>query len=473
MAKKWTIMFYMASSGDVKDAVAETLLRIKQVGSTNYFDVFAQIDSSEPGVTTKRYHLQRLSEAFWTAKGLHELEPDIIGKPVEALLGQSPELFEGLSSSDPDVENRPMLPPLLKSPLAAIDAGGGIDLATFLENILLSPNPRRALQRKLWQKRIWERLAEKPDRLQTIILNSALVDDAPHEQVGANAGRPEVLKDFIESEIGKAEHTMVILWGHGDGFSIAGEATLRDRLRPEELAKALDVQPRVDITGFNSCLMSMIEVYHALSGVGRFGVGSEGFTPDTSWPYDRILGFLDQKHGQVEPDDLARYIVETHVRPPSGHTDSEDPGIDLSACDVLQSQHVAEALGRLVELLLQVIEETDQRDAIIASRLDAQTYQSDYVDLYHFCELLSKNSSQSVVREACYSVMGSITNCGHPMVIRCEHAGDSVRNSYGVSIYFPSGELSPRYRSLNIKEVDWKKFLKAFLKAVEDLSEGL
>jgi Clostripain family len=477
MAKEWTIMVYMASSANIRGAALESLLRIKEVGSTKHFDVFAQVDSSERGVVTKRYHLQHLKgneveEAQATLKALHELQPGTMQATLRGLIEENPALFEEPSERG------------LGTIQTSVKVAEGTDLAKFIGRIPRSDKVKRELENELRKKGVLQKIAKNPDLLldllEIMVLESALVDDQPelvHDKperlVGVSAGDPEVLRDFIQWGIdkGEARYNMVILWGHGDGFSIAGAATLRDLLRPEELAQAFRTRPRVDIVGFNSCMMGMLEVYHELRGVVKIGVASEGFAPETSWPYDRILGFLEKK-GNVAPEDLARKIVQEYLKPPNGHryTDRE---VDLAVCDLSRSRGVADALRGLVNILLQADQDIQLTDAIIASRLDVQTYQSDYVDLYHFCELLSKNCDQWEVREACSNVMGSIKDGGSPMVMKCGHAGDGVKNSFGVSIYFPSGEVSRRYRSLKIEGIGWEKFLKVYLHSIEDLSKSL
>ena len=112
----------------------------------------------------------------------------------------------------------------------------------------------------------------------------------------------------------------------------------RSLLRPEDLHIAFDVDQKVDIVGFNSCLMGMIEVFHRLSGKVDYGISSEGYTPATSWPYDKILSFLQNSNAEVPPEKLAKRIVDEYWLLYDGSEVSKEEGIDLSACDIQKSE---------------------------------------------------------------------------------------------------------------------------------------
>jgi hypothetical protein len=101
-----------------------------------------------------------------------------------------------------------------------------------------------------------------------------------------NTGNPDVLKKFIEESAKNypSEKLMVVIWSHGTGsddlniykegkreryfvltpeienISIAFDDSAKDFLDNIELQKALDVNIKIDILGFDDCLMSIFEV---------------------------------------------------------------------------------------------------------------------------------------------------------------------------------------------------------------------
>jgi len=55
--KRWSVMVYLAGGRDVSQEDRESLLKMKQVGSTDNIHVIAQFDSGSEGTFTKRYYL--------------------------------------------------------------------------------------------------------------------------------------------------------------------------------------------------------------------------------------------------------------------------------------------------------------------------------------------------------------------------------------------------------------------------------
>jgi hypothetical protein len=138
---------------------------------------------------------------------------------------------------------------------------------------------------------------------------------------------------------------MVILWGHGNGLSVAWDypsspfADPGDSLTAQEMLlafrndkreyekdsdafrkeqwdspkEAAAYKPGIDIIGFNSCSLGTIEVYRQLLDLARLGIASEGFTPKTSWPYHKILKSLDENPAW-EPEEFAGEIVDAHIK---------------------------------------------------------------------------------------------------------------------------------------------------------------
>src|SRR5262249_29879623 len=61
--KKWSVMVYMAGGKNLSDEARDSLMQMKQVGSTEHVHVIAQFDSGSEGKATKRYYLTPMDEA--------------------------------------------------------------------------------------------------------------------------------------------------------------------------------------------------------------------------------------------------------------------------------------------------------------------------------------------------------------------------------------------------------------------------
>jgi hypothetical protein len=340
--KQWSIMVYLAGANDISDEARESLLQMKQVGSTEHIHVIAQFDSGSEGAFTKRYYLS----PFRNAMG------------IETLLRQA--------SAEIPATTQPY------------DSTASMNYCHRLKAVL-TPSQLKRLE-TLQMAEMVDLLRHSPNRFKRFVLDCILDEDVyprPSGNLGeTNAGDPDVLVKFIQWAKVRypANHYMVILWGHGSGLSVAWDYPSspligsQDALTIKELKeafskveaaylneeheylkdeaqqkagggqgeaerlpkKAEEYKLGIDIVGFNSCSLGTIEVCCELSGLNKlnrpsdlvkFVVASEGFTPKTSWPYDKILKALDEaleetpdgKRVDYRPQDFANKIVEEYI----------------------------------------------------------------------------------------------------------------------------------------------------------------
>ena len=304
--KNWSIMVFLAGGKDISEEARESMLRMKQVGSTDNIHVVAQFDSGGEGTSTKRYYLSPFDDALW----------------IETLLTQASAEVSATGSS----------------------AAGKYYCQLLREALLpkdLSGDLRARLGAKLQLETMIELLKYSTGQFKRLVLNCVLDRDICPGSEGSlgntNAGDPKVLVEFVRWAKNKyyADHHMVIFWGHGNGLSVAWDYPASPFLDPkeglalsgvsEELKKMRGNGYKVDIAGFNSCSLGTIEVYHQLKGLVRYGIASEGFTPKTSWPYDKILKALDEElkkqkkqkpkdqAADVDPKDFASIIVDKYI----------------------------------------------------------------------------------------------------------------------------------------------------------------
>jgi hypothetical protein len=172
-----------------------------------------------------------------------------------------------------------------------------------------------------------------------------------------NTGDPAVLTDFVRwaRQTYQAHHYLLVLWNHGTGWedvradfdwtsiqrgltgrdldgsmfastvrkanarlnqdrAIGLDATSRDFLDNEELkrglADALDGD-KLDVLGFDACLMGMIEIGYQLRDQAHFMVASQEVEPRFGWPYESILKALYQNPGMT-PRDVSTLIVTAY-----------------------------------------------------------------------------------------------------------------------------------------------------------------
>ena len=350
------------------------------------------------------------------------------------------------------------------------------------------------------------------------------------EEDGVDMAAPELLMKFVTKCVAEhpAHHYMLVLSGHGAG--IIGKTLLLDRgagsfLSLSELNALLHTivrnaaksvateqsgviarykeefenQPkdlRLDILGFDACVMMSAEVAHLLTDEVKYLVASEGFMTLAGWPYYRILEFLKTRPN-AEPAELAAAVVRQVV---GYYTDYARVGlsVDLAFCS-LEGECWKKLAGAILKLSQRLCAEVEKElpkpdeskvlngaapdprpitNALIAAHWHAQSYANEeFVDLYDFCEQLSVTASSPELRQNCKDIIEALD----PLILESCYAGAAFQHSHGMSLYFPwvatrqeldryifefdeNGRRTSR-PTLFQEQTEWGTFLKFFIDA--------
>jgi hypothetical protein len=278
-----------------------------------------------------------------------------------------------------------------------------------------------------------------------------LEEDVVERLSNVETGNPKSLVDFVDWGIdhAPAEHYLLVLWGHGDGWQTednAGRAAGRTVQRKidvekmkrflksagfdredidsvpkgqlEKLLQTLVLLPdwvvrdmrspdimdgkelkealmkvsqkklggaKIDILGMDSCLMAMVEVGYQVRDSVRFMVACEEVEPIESWPYDFILSEL-KNHSDMNPEQFAQVIVRKYT---ISYVEKKQ-FVTQSACDLSKAYALGRAISTLAEKLEKALDDPQLRTNVMMARAMAQTYYvKDYVDLYNFCDILA------------------------------------------------------------------------------------
>ena len=117
----------------------------------------------------------------------------------------------------------------------------------------------------------------------------------------------------------------------------------------------------LEILGFDSCVMGMLEVGYQFSDVANVLIASEGSVPSAGWTYAKILGCLAAEDNRnVDP----RYIGELFVKKFIESQDSYTVGgvsVDMAAWDLGQFGYLTKAFDSLSEALIDCFHDPDSR----------------------------------------------------------------------------------------------------------------
>jgi hypothetical protein len=235
-----------------------------------------------------------------------------------------------------------------------------------------------------------------------------------------NMGDPQTLKDFLvycaDNYLGK--QNMLIMWDHGSGWlrsretiknkAICSDDLSNDHLNMFELQQGLSVfkartAKKIDIIGFDACLMQLIEVGLTISDYADYMVGSEQTEPGGGWPYDKVIPqFYINKDSK---DKICTNIVDEYIKSYDGM-----PGcwnVTLSTIDLNQLLDVTLSMKELNYALYTNMPRIF-RDFKKAYGSATYFYYDFYVDLYHFLTLLHENVNDNEIKRLTKTVIDKV-----------------------------------------------------------------
>jgi hypothetical protein len=353
--------------------------------------------------------------------------------------------------------------------------------------------------------------------------------DVVAELPETNTGEPTTLIDFVRWGMAEypSERTALVLWNHGAGwkdddvyalarevglteadlprslvrgvsrrrigrslFATSVKAVLRypaavrailfddtskDFLDNQELKAVLDAVllarggRKLDLLGFDACLMNMIEVAYQVQGGCVCMVGSQEIEPGEGWPYDRILAAL-ARQPDAPPERLGQIVVDEYA----GYYAQHPPNMAVTqaALRLERVPALVERVGHLADgLSARLADRAFYRQVLMPALRQVQKFRDDqYADLGHLAQLLAAQAPDEV-REAAREVAARLDpSAVDSAVVRVSgpttgflSAGGTA--AHGVSIYVPLiGRVSPAYDALAFaRDGRWGPFLHAFM----------
>jgi len=244
--------------------------------------------------------------------------------------------------------------------------------------------------------------------------------------------------------------------------AIAFDDQAKDYIDNAEMKRVmLDVRKllkrKIDILGFDACLMSEREVGYQVRSAAAYTVGSQEEEPNNGWPYDRILTALAKKP-TMSPAELSKVCVTQYLASYGANS-----GVTFAATDLGEAHTVANAVDGLSKALIKALADASSAAAIRTVRAGVQEYSSpydDYVDLVDLCDGLAKLVAKADVKAACAAVKTAMAQ----MILQSGWKGANMAHSNGASIYFPKRKVCSLYRTLDFaKNNAWAKFINAYV----------
>jgi hypothetical protein len=174
-----------------------------------------------------------------------------------------------------------------------------------------------------------------------------------------NTGDPQVLADFIARGVADypADHYALVISDHGASWPGVGgdESSDHDGLSLEEIRAGVEAGiaaagiERLDLLGFDACLMATYEVASTMAPYADRMLASQELEPGHGWDYTALQGVADA--GGATVDELGMALIDGFAAQAQAEATSAE--ITLSLVDLTNMAAVDEALaafsGALVE----------------------------------------------------------------------------------------------------------------------------
>ena len=393
---QWTILIFMNGDNNLEPDALYNFRQLASVGSSTDVNVVVQFDRIAKYDHTQPDWAQTLR--FRITKGMRPLPSDALEDIGEANMGDPKTLADFVTWGQTKF-------PAQHYMLIIWDHGQGWRL--FLANLLQK-------QRTMRHSR-----ALSP------------VDSAQGQAAASNA---------LRSGHGQADAkgaTAPFRSAPGATFrSASNDETDQDVLYDSEIESGLKTAlkgKKLDVIGFDACLMSMIEVGYALRDVGKYLVASEELEPGAGWKYDDWLTSIES---QVPADGaaLASMTVASYqaaYQGPSAET-------TLAAIDIQKIPAVTATVSAVADQMMSNIGPDLQ--AIVTARAATATYAPGYqffhVDIVEFLNNLKANAQDPDLLQRIDAAESAIRSS-----VIANYAGAGRQGpygSFGLAIYFPA-----------------------------------
>lgn len=260
-----------------------------------------------------------------------------------------------------------------------------------------------------------------------------------------NTGNPATLTSFLQwgAATAPAEKYSLLLWNHGSGLDGSNyddsDGVAMDYLTMPETVSAIGAagNPRIDVLGYDACLMGMAEIGYALRNSGTVFAGAEELTAGTGHDYATLFNVLRTNPQNVTAEQLGAAYVTSFSNQYVGTGVLEDT---YSATRTSQYGNFAAAVKTFVDSTAGA--SGTVLTALRNARNSAVKYDTaDFKDLKSFLTLVNNNTSiPATIRTAASGALTAITN----LVV--SKTADQ-RNSGGVAVYLPSSSVNGSYGS--------------------------
>jgi len=442
--KNWTFIVYIAADNDLRSFAARNIKQMADVGSNNNINIVVQLDIRITGnkKITRRYYIEQ-------NKILHVNSDDATSQKMDS--GDHRTL---VSCCKWAIENYPA------DNYALILWNHGTGIIDPETGRIINPSTLFALNPEN-NKLELDRTVEFLD-----FINQPCPEDKHNNanEQDTNEYLPQETLLFKENPLDDPDRG--ICWDDSTGNYLTNQK-LNAAL--SEVCNTLLGGKKLNIIGFDACLMAMLEVANITKNYAHIMIGSEEVELGAGWPYEKVLAPFG--NGTLSQKAFAQHIVEAYHEVYSKITnDYTQSAIDLDNIDTLEEN--TSLVATLLLDCLKLQKNSSVKNAIQASRsklLCTHFDEPSYVDLHHLYTNLLANLKHFTLTgpEQTKQQLGQALQEGQKLIkqlVIANRAGKNLSLAQGISIYFPERRIHSSYRkTMFAAKNKWINFISQYL----------
>lgn len=230
---------------------------------------------------------------------------------------------------------------------------------------------------------------------------------------------------------------------------------------------------KLNLIGFDACLMSMIEVSSICKNYAECFVASQELEYGAGWKYDELLKpFLERS---LEPLDFAKHIVVSYEKAYEKLIND----YTLAALNLQFSTELETNIDQVAQMLLKaLIEQQNRSVSDILRKCKSTQYctcfdEPSYIDLGHFYDNLLQHIAYINLKDKALEIrvkleLSQLLQQGKHILKNLvieNKVGTKLKNAQGISIYFPEYSINNNYtKSPFALKNNWLSLLTKYIK---------
>lgn len=390
---EWTVMVYMNAKNNLEPFSFRNFNQMNRIGSTDKVNVLVEF-----GRPQRHYTPASLPEGNWSKTLRFRVEKDKRALEANAI-----------------------------GDLGKVDMGRGKTLTDFVawckENY-----PAKHYMLVIWdhgqgwrfQTALRVQGAENRSRLKS--LREKMLQQTPRlDRPGNKATLPE-----DEVVLGVVRHISL----DEDTGNKLYNRDMQDSLRH------LLGEDKLDVIGFDACLMSMIETAFAIREIAKVQVASQELEPGTGWDYSLWLKALTDNPSMDEKE-LARTVIAAYKVAYNNGNDTT-----MAAVDLAQITRLAASVSSFAKLADAGLDQNlaEVKKARTACLTYAPDYYLPYIDLGLFLDKIAAGQVSPALKQQALAARAAMKD-----VVLENYAAPTRQGEYGssgLSIYFPESKAA-------------------------------